>query len=492
MNKTSYYLAVDLGASSGRCMLSAYDGQTLTLEELNRFPNAGVEGSDEIYWDSPTLFKNIKEGIAIASQRCGDALISVGVDTWGVDYGLLDKNGELIGNTICYRDPRTNGMMEEAYKRFPKEDIYKNSGIQLMFFNTIFQLLSEVTKNAERLEKAERLLFMPDLINYWLSGKAVTEFSIASTSQLMDMSTGAWSKPILEKMGIPENLLTDIVPSGTTLGNVLPEIAAEAGLSSPLQVIAVGGHDTASAIAAVPASIENYAYMSSGTWSLMGLETQAPIITDKSYELALTNEGGICNTIRLLKNITGLWLIQECKRQWDSEGDVLSFADIVQLAEEAKPFIAVIDSDHESFQAPCNMPQHIQDFCKNTKQEIPLTKGEIARVALEALALKYRSVIEQLDDMRGERIEILHIVGGGTQNTLLNQMAADAIERPVVAGPIEATAIGNVLMQMIASGTLSSLQEGRELVRKSFDTTTYQPHPSEEGRAAFTKLKKLL
>jgi rhamnulokinase len=474
MGSRRVYLALDLGAESGRVVAGAFDGRRLELNEVHRFPNAPVRIHGTLYWDVLNLFAEIKRGLSIAAKRDGPSLVSLGVDTWGVDYGLLDRPGHLLSNPCHYRDARTDGMMEEAFKRVPKREVYSRTGIQFMFFNTLYQVLSEVVHRTTALAAAHQLLFMPDLVNYWLTGRKVNERTIASTSQMYDPNEHGWSLPLIEKMGIPSHILGEIVPPGTVLGPLLPEVAGETG-AAHLSVVAPGCHDTASAVAAVPAEGSRSAYLSSGTWSLMGVESKKPVITDRSFEYGFTNEIGVCDTVRVLKNISGLWLVQECRRTWAARGEEFSYEELTHLAENAPPFSVVIDPDHPPFARTGDMPARIGEFCSQTGQKPPADKGVIIRTALESLAFKYRSVLTKLEELTGGRLEPLHIVGGGSKNKLLNQFAANALNRPVVAGPVEATSAGNILMQMIGTGDLASLAEARELIRRSFETEKYDP-----------------
>ena len=488
MKKTKVYLAVDLGAESGRLVAGLFDGHQLKLEEIHRFPNGPVSVMGRLHWNALGLFAEIKKAIAMAMKKYGPAAVSVGVDTWGVDYGLLDAQGQLLGNPRQYRDPRTNGMIEEACRRVPKADIYRQTGIQFMFFNTIYQLLSEVTQKNPGLGIADRLLFMPDLISYWLTGRKVSERTIASTSQLYDPRRKDWAWSLIKKLGMPKRIFGEIVDPATLLGPLTGPVAEETG-AGKLKVVAVGGHDTASAIAAVPASAKKFAYLSSGTWSLMGVESPTPIINDESFRHGFTNEIGLCDTVRVLKNISGLWLLQESRRTWAAQGEELTYAEIARFAGAAKPFTAVINPDYPEFSQPGDMPARIVKYCKKTGQKPPTNKGEIARVILESLALKYRSVMEMFEGI-GYRPDVLQIVGGGTQNKLLNQFAANALQRPVITGPIEATSAGNVLAQMLATGDIKSLAEGREIVRRSSDMHTWKPADAAAWDDAYERFLK--
>jgi rhamnulokinase len=491
LTHTTNFLAFDLGAESGRAVIGRFDGQRLTLEEVHRFPNGLVRLLDSLHWDVLRLFTEIKNGLAKSVHQPGSEPASLGLDTWGVDFALLDERGVLAGNPYHYRDRRTDGMLEEAFRRVPREEIFAQTGIQFMQLNTLYQLLAMVVQKSPLLSIADTLLMMPDLFNYWLTGQKVSERTIASTSQCLDPNTGDWARSLVEKLGIPSRIFPAIVEPGTVLGKLLPAIADETGAAG-VSVVAPGCHDTASAVAAVPAESTNYAYLSSGTWSLMGAEISTPIINATSRDYNFTNEGGVCDTIRLLKNITGLWLIQECRRTWAGEGEPLSYDEITRLAEAAPPFVAMIDPDAGDFLAPGNMPARIREYCARTGQAVPESKGAIARTALESLALKYRWTLEKLEETLGHRVETLHIVGGGSQNRLLNQFTADAIGRPVVTGPVEATAAGNVLMQMLALGHIGSLEEGRELIRRSFETATYLPREMNAWDEAYARFLNLV
>ncbi len=490
MSARKAYLAIDLGAESGRVVAGVYDGGRLSLEEVLRFANVPVKVHARLHWDILSLLTEIKRGLALAAKKESGSLISLGVDTWGVDYGLIDGKGNLLGNPCHYRDSRTDGMMDEAFRRVPKREIYRQTGIQFMFFNTLFQVLSEVVGDSAALSCADRLLFIPDLLNYWLAGLKVNERTIASTSQMYDPNDGQWAIPLLENMGIPSRIFGEIVAPGTSLGRLLPDLAEETGAGA-LVVVAPGCHDTASAVAAVPAKGGDHAYLSSGTWSLMGIESPEPVITDKSFEYGFTNEIGVADTVRVLKNISGLWLVQESRRTWAAQGEDLDYETLTHLAESAAPFAALIDPDYPGFATPGDIPGRIAEFCRRTGQKPPEGKGEMIRTILESLALRYKSVLTRLEELAGHRLEPLHIVGGGARNRLLNQFAANAINRPVVTGPVEATSAGNILMQMIATGELHSLAEGRELLRRSFTSETYEPRSVADWECAYDRFARL-
>jgi rhamnulokinase len=485
------YLAIDLGAESGRAILATLGDIQLSLTEIHRFANTPVRLPDGLHWDILRLWSEIKTALHIATHKHHVQLAGIGLDTWGVDYGLLDRTGALIGNPYHYRDSRTDGLVEASFRRLPRERIFDLTGIQFMQLNTLYQLFSMVVQQSPVLPIAETFLTTPDLLNYWLSGRKACEFTMATTTQCYDPRRCEWSKPLLEALGIPFRIFPEVVQPGTVLGTVLPDIAEETGCGR-VPVIAPACHDTGSAVAAVPAESTHFAWISSGTWSIMGAEASDPIVNAQSLKYNFTNEGGVNGTWRFSKNIMGLWVVQECRRTWARAGEELSYAEITQLAADAAPFQAIIDVDADDFFHAGDMPARIQQYCVRTNQAVPETKGAIVRCALESLALKYRWVLERLEEMLGHRLEPIHIIGGGTQNRLLNQLTADAAHRSVVAGPIEATAIGNVLMQAVALGHLQSLDEARAVVRHSFKPETYEPHTSTAWNAAYEKLTNLM
>ena len=485
MTQNSSFLAFDLGAESGRAVVGHLDGDGLRLEEVHRFPNGPVRVLDSLHWDVLRLWSEIKQGLALAAKAYGEGLASVGLDTWGVDFGLLAADDTLLGNPYHYRDSRTDGMMDEAFRLVPRAEIFERTGIQFMQLNSLYQLLAMAKAGAPALAAAETFLNMPDLFNFWLSGRKANEFTIATTSQCYDPRAGDWARDMLEALGIPSHIFgqpgTDIVPPGTVLGRLRPSVAEETGCR-PMPVVAPATHDTGSAVAAVPAAGDDYIYLSSGTWSLMGVEVTEPVITEKSLAYNFTNEGGVAGTFRLLKNIMGLWLVQECRREWTRDGQRYSYDDLTRMAAEAPAFgprqpgaVGLLDPGDGRFLPPGDMPGRIQAFCRETGQTVPETKGAIVRCALESLALEYRWVAERLEELVGRPLPTVHVIGGGSQNRLLNQFTADATGRTVVAGPVEATAIGNVLVQALALGQVASLAEGRDLVRRSFEVTFFEP-----------------
>jgi rhamnulokinase len=480
------YLACDLGAESGRVVAGCIAGDRLELEELHRFTNGPVETAGTLRWDPDRIRQEIVTGLAIAGERFGDRLAGVGVDTWGVDFGLLDAQGRLIEQPWHYRDARTTGMMEEAFSILERGDIFARTGIQFMQLNTLFQLLAMVCADSEALDRAERLLFMPDLFAWMLSGSKVNEFTISTTSQCFDPRAGTWAHTMLEELEIPTRIFGRIVPPGTILGELLPEMAEATGCRD-LPVIAPGSHDTASAVAAVPSSAADAIYLSSGTWSLMGVEVAEPVITEQSLEHNLTNEGGVGDRFRLLKNIMGLWLVQECRREWAAQGRERSYEELTALATGAPAFGPLVDPGDERFLQPGNMPERMRAACRETGQPEPEDEGALVRCALESLACEYRRVAGILDELTGRKGGVIHIIGGGSQNRLLNQLTADATGRRVLAGPVEATAMGNIMVQAMARGEIASLAEGRALITASVEPEEYLPRADGAWDGAFER-----
>lgn len=477
MTASTNYVAFDLGAESGRAILGQFDGERLQLTDVHRFPNTPVPLPDGLHWNALGLWSEIRTGLAKSVQMTSGNLAGMGLDTWGVDFGLLDRQGILLGNPYHYRDSRTDGMVEAAFQRVPREEIFAQTGIQFMQLNTLFQLYAMAQQNSPQLGLAETFLTMPDLLNYWLTGRKVCEFSNATTTQCYDPRRGTWARPLLERLGIPAHIFPEIVMPGTVLANLRSAVAEEAGIAS-LPVIAPACHDTGSAVAAVPArtATGSFAWISSGTWSIMGVSVPDPVITADSLACTMTNEGGVNHTFRLSKNIMGLWPVQEARRTWARQGQQYSYDDLTRLAAEAEPLRSIVDLDHNDFLKPGDMPARVHAFCDRTGQLAPETTGQVVRCLLEGLALKYRWVLERLESLLGKRLETIHIVGGGTQNKLLSQFAADATQRQVITGPIEATAIGNLLVQAVALGQIGSLDEAGEVVRRSFEVHTFEPN----------------
>jgi len=485
------FAACDFGAQSGRVILGTIGDGRLSLEEIHRFVNRPVSVHGHIYWDLLYLFQEMKNGLArIASHYNPEEMQGIGVDTWGVDFGLVARNGSILGNPVAYRDSRTDGMMDFVFEKIPRDEVYRETGIQFLQLNTLYQLASLVAAKSPLLSVAHKLLMMPDLFNYLLTGEVHSEYSIASTSQLLNARNGSWSEKILSALGISADLMPDIIPPGTVIGPLLPDIARETGLPA-VSVIAPPCHDTASAVAAVPAQGKNWAYLSSGTWSLLGVEIDRPVISDRSLESNFTNEGGYGQTIRFLRNNMGMWLLERCRAEWTEKGKEISYPELLRKVEEAPAFRTLIDPDDPSFLNPACMPEAIRDFARRHGQPLPEMEGEFARCILESLALKYRFIMDQINSLRPQPVERLHIVGGGSQNTLLNQFTADAAGIPVLAGPVEATAIGNIAVQAIAKGLLADLSEARELIRKSFDLKEYEPRNRKEWENRYNDFLEL-
>lgn len=497
MPHSLHFVGIDLGAESGRVMLAESDGDRVQLEQVHRFANQpvalpiGDQGQTSLRWDVLRLWADIKQGIGLAARLGAQDLAGIGIDTWGVDFALLDRDGELVCNPYHYRDGRTDGMLDRAYGRLPRDQIFEQTGIQFMQFNTLYQLLAMVERRSPALQSAQTLLTMPDLFNYWLSGRKVCEFTMATTTQCLDPRQREWSKPLLQAMGIPIHLFPPIVQPGTILGDLRPAIADEVGCGC-VPVIAPGTHDTASAVAAVPAAGKDFAWISSGTWSIMGAETSQPVINAQSLKYNFTNEGGVGGTWRFSKNIMGLWLVQECRRTWAHAGQDLSYAEMAARAEQAEPFRSIVNPDDDSFFKAGDIPVRIQEYCRRTGQPVPDSEGAILRCVFESLACRSRWVLEKLEEMLGRRLEPIHIVGGGSQNRLLNQLTADATNRTVVAGPVEAAALGNTLMQAIAIGQFDSLDQVRAAVRNSLKPESFAPRASQEWDTAYAKLCRLL
>jgi rhamnulokinase len=475
--KPIVYLAIDLGAESGRIMAGSWNGRKIRLEEIHRFANGPVVLGGTIRWDVLRLWSEIQNGLALAGKKFGKQIVSVGADTWGVDFVLLNKQNEILGQPYHYRDARTRGLMEAAFKRVSRAEIFAQSGLQFMELNSLYQLLAWQKKSPEILETADALLFMPDFFHWCLCGAKRAEFTIASTSQFVHPLRRNWSLPLLQKLGMPVHFLPKIVAPGTELGVIRNSLADRTGLAG-VKVVAPPSHDTASAVAGVPTANtgkSNWAYISSGTWSLMGVEVKQPALSPRALKLNMTNEGGLDGTYRLMKNIMGLWLVQRCKRSFDAAGRKHDYAQLVQLAVRAKPLRSLVNLNDPRFLNPPDMPKAIQEFCRETKQPVAKTDGELIRCCYESLALKYRETLDSLEELTGNKIEVIHIVGGGSQSKILNQFTADACQRPVVAGPVEATAMGNLLTQVRASGELDSLAEMREVVRRSSVVERYEP-----------------
>jgi rhamnulokinase len=450
-----------------------------------------VSVAGTLHWDVLRLWEGLKEGLCRYAAQYDAPLAGVGVDTWGVDFALLDRAGRLLGNPICYRDARTNGMLEEVTARAGRERIFARTGVQFLQINTLYQLYSMARADEPQLECAARLLMIPDLFNYWLTGRAAAEYTNASTTQFMRCGEPRWDAGLLAELGVPTHFLPEIVQPGTALATLHPELAAETGLRHAPPVIAPGSHDTASAVAAVPGLDERSAYISSGTWSLVGVEVGAPVVSELALALNFTNEGGVGDTTRLLKNVTGLWLLQECRRRWRREGRDYTWEQILALAEQAAPLRSLVDPDAPDFLAPGDMPAAVRAFCRRTGQPEPQDDGAVARCCLESLALTYRWVLEAAEQLTGRTIETVRVVGGGCRNRLLNQWTADASGRALVAGPVEATALGNIMVQAVAAGALPDIAAGRSALARSVELERFAPRPHAGWEDAYRRLREL-
>lgn len=482
-------LAIDFGASSGRAILGTFDGKKITLNEIHRFSNDPVSINGTVYWDVQRLFFEIKQSMLKAKEHGG--FDSIGIDTWGVDFGLLRRDGTLIENPVHYRDRRNDGMVEKSADYMSRERLYDITGIQFMDFNTLFQLLSLKENRPYILDEAETLLFMPDLFDYMLTGEKNAEYSIATTSQMVDLKTNDWSKEILDSFKIKPSLLPKIVKTGSKIGTLSDDICEELGIPKA-DVIAVAGHDTQSAITATPTEEDDFAFISCGTWSLFGTEVKEPIINEASKKLNVTNEGGYDYTTAFLKNICGLWLIQESRRQWQREGTLYSYAELEKEALACEEFKCFIDPDAPEFAPMGNIPERVREYCKKTNQYVPETVGEIMRCIYESLALKYRFTLEGIEECTGKKYEKLHVMGGGTKDKLLLKMTADSCGIPVFGGPIEATALGNVALQLMSSGSISDIKAARKIIADGEELKIYTPENREKWEEAFARFKRIV
>ncbi|MCX6133858.1 MAG: rhamnulokinase [Ignavibacteriales bacterium] len=482
------FVAFDIGAESGRTILGTLEENRLAIQQITRFPNEMKPIGGHLHWDIDGLFGNLKEGLR-ACSGLGAKPKSIGVDTWGVDYGLLGQDGAFLELPYTYRDHRTNGMMEKFFERVPRRRIYELTGIQFMQLNTLFQLFAAAQQSPHIVEKAARLLFMPDILNYLLTGETRTEFTFATTSQLLNPRTGNWEPELFSALQVPISIMQEILQPGTNLGQLRAPVAEDVWLGE-IPVTAVASHDTGSAIAAIPAEGTEWAYISSGTWSLMGVEIPRPVITDEAHASNFTNEGGVGGTFRFLKNIMGLWLLQQCRKEWSSEVQY-DYEEMVKLAMQAAPFRSLVDPDYPEFFNPVSMPGAIRQFCQKTSQPLPATHADYARSILESLALKYRATLDQIQRLTGQRIKRIHIIGGGAKNSLLCQYAANATGATIIAGPVEATAIGNIMVQALAAGCVGSLKEIRSIVRHSFEPVAYEPKETGIWQQAYERYKDL-
>lgn len=483
------YLALDLGAGSGRAIVGFIENGKVRLDEVHRFSNPPIQLGDTLYWDFLSLFSNIKEGIRLAVKK-GYSLKGIAIDTWGVDFGLIDKSGHLLSNPVCYRDRRTEGMSAMASISISVEELYAITGIQQMEINTVFQLLSLKQKEDPVLSIADKLLFTPDLINYFLTGVACNEYTIASTSQLLDAQTRQWSKVVFDKPQLPYPLMQDIIYPCNLIGKLKNEIAEETGADN-INVFSVGSHDTASAIAAIPANGKDWAFLSSGTWSLLGVTTDKPVLTEEARKNDFTNEGGVDDKILFMRNITGLWLLQRLIDEWEKAGEECGYDHLFCECGKAASFRSIVDSDNPAFTHPASMEKAIQEYCRHTNQPVPVSKGELVRCVLESLAIKYYFVMAKLQECTGLELKYIFVVGGGSRNELLNQYIADALNMEVVTGLTEATAVGNIIQQAIADKQIQNLEEGHNIVKNSFEQKIYYPGNTKRWADTIVKVKHL-
>lgn len=482
-------LAFDFGASSGRAIIGDYDGEKITLQEIHRFSNDPVIVGDTMYWDTLRLFFEMKQGMVKAKHAGG--FDSIGIDTWGVDFGMIDKDGRLLENPIHYRDARTVGLIEESFKLIDREKFYGITGLQFMEFNTAFQLLSLVRERPEVFDRTDKILLTPDLLGYFLTGEKHAEFSIASTTQLMDAYTGKWSKEVLDALGIPGRILPEIIPCGTKAGKVTDAIKEELGLEGDIDVIAVAGHDTQSAMVSVPTQEKDFIFMSCGTWSLFGTELDKPLINETSSRLDITNESGYGGKISFLKNIIGLWMIQESRRQWIREGREYSFGEMEKMAEQAEPLKCFVDTAAPEFNPAGNIPRRIREYCEKTGQYVPQNDGEIVRCINQSLAMKYRNTIDQIKACTGKEYPVIYMLGGGIQSHMLCQLTANACHREVSAGPIEATVYGNIALQLMATGEIKDINEARRVIAASEPIAHYAPQDKDVWEEAYRTYLKV-
>ncbi|HET6878746.1 MAG TPA: rhamnulokinase family protein [Pirellulales bacterium] len=486
------YLAVDLGASGGRVLGGTFDGERVRVEELHRFEHHAIEAAGSLYWNVLELWSQMRDGLRKAGKQCRD-IQSAGVDTWGVDFALLGRGDVLLENPHSYRDPRSAGMMDRAIAALGRKEIFAQTGLQFMPINSLYQFMSLRASQSPLLEVAESLLLMPDLFHWLLTGVKGNEYTNATTTQFFNNQRRTWATDLLSRLDLPTHLLGKVLEPGTRLGRLRPQVAKDTGLTN-VEVVLPGTHDTASAVLAVPADsageTPEWCYISSGTWLLMGVELPRPVINDDCLGLNFTNEGGVGQTVRLLKNITGLWLLQECRRAWRESGIEQTWEEISRQAESATALASLVDPDHAAFQSPGDMPAAIQDFCRHTGQHVPESVGQIVRCAIESVAMKCRWVLAGLEKLTGNRLETIHIVGGGALNRSLCQATADACGRLVLAGPVEATALGNVMVQAIASGAIGSISQAREVVRRSFPVERYEPRQTSAWNDAYEQFTR--
>lgn len=488
MNHDSF-LAFDIGAESGRALLGTLEKEEIRVKEICRFQNKMISKGGRVYWDVHHLFEEITKGIRECVRENKGPVFSIGIDTWGVDFGLFDKRGHLLLLPFAYRDKRNKKAMEEFLEKIPPKQVYNLTGIQFLQFNSLFQLHALRTQNPEIITKAKDLLFMPDIFNYFLTGEMATEFSYATTSQLFNPRKDGWEEQLFKILDVPVSLMQAVETAGKILGPVKGSVAKETGVAS-VPVILTATHDTASAVAAAPARGIDWAFISSGTWSIMGIELDSPLISEDSYELNFTNEGGMGHKFRLSKNITGLWLLQECRKRW-SERQNTEYGELIRTVDSAKPFRSLIDPDCPLFLKPADMTEAISDFCQKTGQPPPETVSEFVRCVLESLAFKYKYVFEELCSFCNRQISKVHIIGGGSRNRVLCQYSADALGLPVISGPAEATAVGNIMIQALSAGKVDSIERARDMISTSFDLRVYDPEGSEEWERNYNRFKNV-
>ncbi len=488
MSTTKTVAAIDLGAESGRVATVSYDGTRMCMDVVHRFTHSPVEIDGILRWDLPTLWAEVLHGLEVL-DRGTIPITSVGVDAWGVDYGLVDSGGELVDTPTCYRDPRNVAAMTRALETVGADDLYRSTGVQIMPINTVFSLMSDVQDHPDRLTKARWMLMMPDVIHHLLSGSNTTEYTAASTTGLLDMRTGQWAKAMIERLGIPAAIMPEVIPPGTDVG---PLLGGFTGALKHTRVVVPPAHDTASAVVGVPFTGTGHMFISSGTWSLVGIETDHPIVTEESRRANLTNEGGYAGTIRLLRNVMGLWILQNCRRQWAEQGTELSYTEIADLARAEPGLVSLVNPDSNDFLAPGDMPRRIQAYCARAGMPVPQTIGQIARCVIDSLALSYRNVVEVITDVTGTRPPAVNIVGGGSSHTLLSQLTADATGLPVNCGPVEATALGNAAVQLATAGELHGLEDIRRVVAASADLIEYRPRTTSAWDSAAERFATLI
>lgn len=491
MSPSAHFIAADLGASSGRIMLGEWNGQAFAIRELHRFPNAGVRAAGKLHWNILGIWSEIQAGLRKYNATISQTPDGIAVDAWGVDFGLLDRSGQLVANPVHYRDKRTNGIPQRVFQIVPEHEWFAATGVQTMAINTLFQLYSMAREKNPALDIAQTLLMIPDLCTYWLCGDTGVEWSEASTTQMYSIAHRSWAHELLNALDLPVDLLPGVTPPGTVLSALRSEVLDETGLAKPFPAIAVASHDTASAVAAIPNLDEHSVFLSSGTWSLMGVETVEPNTSEDARNLGFTNEGGAGGSTLLLKNMTGLWIVQECLRHWSGDAYSYSWTDLTSAADQAPAMACLIDPNAPEFQAPCDMPRAIHDYCVSTGQRGPESVGEVARCVFESLSLNYRAVLESLRKLTGRQLHTIHIVGGGGLNGMLCQMTADACNCAVVSGPVEASTLGNLMLQAVATGHIRDLRQGRAAIANSVECSRFTPRSSDRWHEAYARFRAL-